>query len=72
MVNYDPEKWISLAEASRVRGVKKQTMSFLAKKGVFETLRIGSNVFVTREEVAAYEPDRGGRPKGRTKRKKQK
>jgi hypothetical protein len=63
MVDYDPEKWISLAEAARKRGVKKQTMSFLAKKGVFETLRIGNNVFVTREEVANYEPERGGRPR---------
>ncbi len=64
MVDYDPEKWMSLAEAARKRGVKKQTMSFLAKKGVFETLRIGNNVFVTREDVANYEPERGGRPKG--------
>ena len=67
MIKYDPEKWVSLAEASRLRGVKKQTMSYLVKKGRFETLRIGSNVFVTREDVEKYEPDPGGRPAKRKK-----
>lgn len=62
-INYDPEKWISLSEASRLRKVKKQTMSYLVKKGRFETLRIGSNVFVIKEDVASYQPDPGGRPK---------
>jgi hypothetical protein len=66
-INYDPGKWISLSEASRLRGVKKQTMSYLVKKGRFETLRIGSNVFVVKEDVASYEPDPGGRPKKKSK-----
>ena len=70
MVNYNPEKWMSLSEASRMRGVKKQTMSFLVKKGVFESLRIGNNVFVIREDVASYEPDPGGRPRKDGKKKK--
>lgn len=63
MNDYRSDKWMSLAEASRLRGVKKQTMSYLVKKGRFEAHRIGSNVFVLREEVESYKPDPGGRPR---------
>ena len=45
MVEFDPDKWITLSEAAWIRGVKKQAMSQLAKRERFEPLKIGRHSF---------------------------
>ncbi len=57
------EEWISQAEAARLRGVSRQAIARLVKKGRFRVFRIGGKVLLKRAEVKAYEPDRPGRPR---------
>ncbi len=57
------DEWISQAEAARIRGVSRQAIARLIKKGRFQVLRIGGKVLLKRSEVKAYEPDRAGRPR---------
>jgi excisionase family DNA binding protein len=54
--------WISQAEAARIRGVSRQAIARLIKKGRFQILRIGGKVLVKRSEVKSYEPEQPGRP----------
>lgn len=57
------EEWISQAEAARIRGVSRQAIARLVKKGRFQVLRIGGKVLLKRCEVNAYEPAQSGRPR---------
>lgn len=61
--NIDPNKWISQAEAARIRGVTRQAISKLVKGGRLRTLEIGGNTLVSREDLEAYKPLAPGRPK---------
>ena len=56
------EDWISQAEAARIRGVSRQAISRLIKKGRFHLWKIGGKVLLKRSEVKAYEPEQAGRP----------
>lgn len=55
--------WISQAEAARIRGVSRQAIARLIKKGRFRVFRIGGKVLLRRSEVKAYEPEQSGRPR---------
>lgn len=57
-----PEEWITKAEAARLRGVSRQAIAKLVKKGKFQTLQIGGRAFLKRTEVVAYQPEPAGRP----------
>lgn len=56
------EDWISQAEAARIRGVSRQAISRLIKKGRFRIWKIGGKVLLKRSEVKAYKPEQAGRP----------
>lgn len=58
----DPTEWISQAEAARVRGVSRQAITVLVRKGRLTTLKIGGRALVRRKEVEDYTPEPGGRP----------
>jgi excisionase family DNA binding protein len=55
--------WISQAEAARIRGVSRQAIARLIKKGRFRVFKIGGKVLLRRSEVKAYEPEQSGRPR---------
>lgn len=54
--------WISQADAARLRGVSRQAIGRLIKKGRFDVLRIGGKVLVKRSQIEAYKPELPGRP----------
>jgi hypothetical protein len=56
-------KWISQAEAARIRGVSPQAIGRLMNKGRFRTLQIGGRVLLDRRDVENYKPKRTGRPR---------
>ena len=56
-------EWISQAEAARLRGVTRQSIAKLVRKGRFRTLSVGGHIFVLRRDVLDYEPQSAGRPK---------
>jgi hypothetical protein len=58
----DPDEWISQKRAAEIRGVSRQSINELVRKGRFETQEIGGNTLVRREDVENYEPKKGGRP----------
>ena len=59
---FHPDEWVSQAEAARMRGVSRQAIARLIKKGRFRILEIGGKVLLRREDVKAYRPEAPGRP----------
>ena len=57
------DKWISQAEAARIRGVSPQAIGRLQNKGRFRTLQIGGRALLDRRDVENYKPKRTGRPR---------
>jgi excisionase family DNA binding protein len=62
-----PSDWISLSEAARLRGVSRQAISKLVKKGRLKSIVIGGHVLVNRIDVEGFEPQEAGRPKTKIK-----
>jgi predicted DNA-binding protein (UPF0251 family) len=55
--------WITQAEAARVRGVSRQAINNLVKKGRLKTMEIASVVFVDKDEIQNFKGLNSGRPK---------
>ncbi len=55
-------EWISQAEAARLRGVSRQAIALLVKKGRLPVLKIGGRLLVRRKEVEEFTPEPAGRP----------
>ncbi|MCE5310421.1 MAG: helix-turn-helix domain-containing protein [Acidobacteriales bacterium] len=56
-------EWISQAEAARLRGVSRQAIALLVKKGRLATLKVGGRLLVRRKDVEGFTPDPAGRPR---------
>ena len=56
------QDWISQAEAARIRGVSRQAIARLLKKGRFKVLEVGGRILVSRSDIERYKPERPGRP----------
>jgi excisionase family DNA binding protein len=57
------EDLISLAEAARLRGVSRQAIDDLVKRGKIQTVEIAGRRLVNRQDVEGYEQEIGGRPR---------
>ena len=57
------EDWISQAEAARIRGVSRQAIARLIKKGRFRVLTIAGKTLLKRSEVTKYQREQPGRPR---------
>jgi predicted DNA-binding protein (UPF0251 family) len=57
------DSWITQAEAARLRGVSRQAIHNLIKKGRIKTLKIASIVFVDKNAIQNYKSLNAGRPK---------
>jgi excisionase family DNA binding protein len=55
--------WISQAEAARIRGVSRQAIARLVKKGRLRALRIAGKVLLKRSDVKCFEREQPGRPR---------
>ena len=64
---FDPAEWISQVEAARIRGVSRQAIHNLIKRGRLSTLEVGGYLLVNRAEVENFEPAPPGRPKAEDK-----
>jgi len=58
----DPDEWISQADAARLRGVSRQAIALLVKKGRLPVLKIGGRQLVRRKEVEEFTREPAGRP----------
>ena len=59
----DAGDWISQAEAARLRGVSRQAIARLVKRGRLTVLEIGGRLLVRRKEIVTFKPGSAGRPK---------
>jgi excisionase family DNA binding protein len=57
------DDWISQAEAARLRGVSRQAIALLVKRGRLTVFRIGGKLLVNRKEIEKFEPEEPGRPR---------
>jgi hypothetical protein len=57
----DPEDWLTLADAARLRNTTRQAIFKLVKKGRFETFEIAGQTFVNRNSVLSFVEDPPGR-----------
>jgi hypothetical protein len=69
--SFDPSRWISQSEAARARGISRQAISDLVKRGRLTTLVIAGKTLLMRSEVEKFKPRRPG-PKPKRKRAKKK
>ena len=65
--SFDPSRWISQSEAARARGISRQAISDLIKRGRLTTLVIAGKTLVLRSEIEKFKPREPG-PKPRRKR----
>ena len=69
--NLDPSRWISQSEAARTRGISRQAVSDLIKRGRLTTLVIAGKTLVLRSEIEKFKPlDPGPKPKRKRAKKK--
>jgi len=59
---FDPNDWVSQAEAASLRGVSRQAIHQLVSKGRFRTYEVAGRVLVLREDVTTYTAEPSGRP----------
>jgi len=58
-----PSEWISQAEAAQLRGVSRQAISKLVRKGRLKSIVVGGHTLVCRADVLSFNPRTAGRPK---------
>jgi excisionase family DNA binding protein len=59
----DPDEWISQTEAAETRGVTRQAIARLVRRGRLRTLIIGGHTLVHRGDVVNFQPRGAGRPR---------
>lgn len=59
----NPTDWISQAEAARLRGVSRQAIALLVKRGRLSVFLIGGRHLVNRKEIERFKPEEPGRPR---------
>jgi hypothetical protein len=68
-VKFNPNELVSQATAARMRGVSKQAIEGLIKRGRLTTVVIDDHTFLLKKEVEDYKPGVGGRPKQSAKKR---
>jgi len=58
----NPDDWISQAEAARLRGVTRQAIARLIKRGRLQVWSVGGRALVRRAEIETFKPEPAGRP----------
>jgi hypothetical protein len=58
--HFDPSAWISQAEAARIRGVSRQSISELVERGRLTTFVIAGKTLVSRSQIEQFHPRKPG------------
>jgi DNA-binding LacI/PurR family transcriptional regulator len=62
MAKVDPDELLTVTQAADERGTTRQAINHLIRQGKLNPTVIAGKRFVSRREIAAYVPDKGGRP----------
>lgn len=65
----NPKELVSQATAARMRGVSKQAIEGLIKRGRLTPVVIDDHTFLFKKEVEDYKPSVGGRPRKKAAKK---
>lgn len=57
------EEWISQAEAARLRGVTRQAIAKLVRKGKVRKTIFGGHTFINKADILNFTPSKAGRPR---------
>ena len=60
---FNPEDWISMAAAARIRGVSRAAIADLVRRGRLKSCKIGDRALVNKSELLVFEPKSIGRPR---------
>jgi excisionase family DNA binding protein len=60
---FNPDDWISQAEAARLKGVSRQAIWKLIKKGRLRNIHIGGHTLVFRKDIESFQAQKPGRHK---------
>jgi len=58
-----PADWISQAETAQLRGVSRQAIAKLGRKGRLKSIVMGGHTRVSRADVLSFQPRAAGRPR---------
>lgn len=58
-----PSDWVSQAEAAQLRGVSRQAIAKLVRKGRLRTVIVGGHTLVSRADVLSFRARPAGRPR---------
>jgi hypothetical protein len=58
--NFNPLDWVSQAEAAKIRGVTRQAIARLVRKGRFTPLLVGGKILLKRWEIERFRPKTPG------------
>jgi excisionase family DNA binding protein len=56
------EKFVTPAEAARIRGVSRPRITAMVKSGKLKPIPLGGGYLLLRSEVESYKPQKAGRP----------
>jgi excisionase family DNA binding protein len=60
-----PNDWISQAQAADLRGVSRQAIARLVKRGRLKGIVVGGRMLIRRVDVESFQPRNPGRPKSK-------
>ncbi|MBZ0203281.1 MAG: helix-turn-helix domain-containing protein [Ignavibacteria bacterium] len=58
---FNAGEWITQSEAARLRGISRQAINKLVKKSRLKTFCMGSIIFVNKDEIENFLPQKVGR-----------
>ena len=62
-----PSDWISQAEAAKLRGVSRQAIAKLVRRGRLKSIVVAGHTLVSRADVSSFRARAAGRPKAEGK-----
>jgi hypothetical protein len=66
----DLSRLITQKEAAEIRGCTPQAINQLVQRGSLKSVEVLGRRLVFRDEVEKFEPSKGGRPKGKSTKKR--
>jgi len=62
-----PSEWISQAEAAKLRGVSRQAIAKLVRRGRLRSIVVAGRTLVSRADVTSFQARAAGRPPSESK-----
>jgi len=61
--NIKSSDYLSISQVAKIRGVTRQAISKLIKKGKIECVKIGGHILIHKDDLIKFKPGYPGRPR---------